>query len=521
MDTKYEVLLVDDEPLAIEGLKLLVDWDKYGFRIGGTCENGEEAIRRIRADAPDLVVTDIRMPVMDGLRLIEETREGGDRSTLFVITSGYDDFDYALRAMRLGVSNYLTKPLMDDETDEMLRRVRAQLEERTRRSVQALRADIGLERRALSLALFGGDEEEQTPDLCGALERLSSRAGEWVYLRLTTNAQWMPAVREALAPLQAGPDGCRLIDEGRFAVGIVLGLPDEAAALGAGEAARAFGQALLDRLPPESAGQVRLAAGRSVERPEELGASLRSAEEAAAFLFFGGSDLVLHADIAAKRLSFDASVLEQADRIAALTEGGSREEIVRLLGEAFAGFRARLTSPELVRMFAARIVLRCAYVCEELGGDSEETIRRSPFCRDVPLLPDLAETGLALEKFCLDCRLQASRLTERSGGGVQAQVAEFLRERYAETFTIRELAERFYVHPVYLGQSFTRKYGVGIAQFVHELRIEEACRLLLEEDLPSSAIAERVGYKGYPHFLKQFEKKTGLKPAEYRAQASS
>src|SRR5690606_18356850 len=102
---------------------------------------------------------------------------------------------------------------------------------------------------------------------------------------------------------------------------------------------------------------------------------------------------------------------------------------------------------------------------------------------------------------------------------IQAEVAEYLRAHYKETFTIREVAERFYVHPVYLGQSFTRRYGIGILEYVHELRIEDAKRQLGHADASLSAIAESVGYNGYQHFLKHFEKRAGMKPTDYRSQA--
>jgi YesN/AraC family two-component response regulator len=252
----YRVLLVDDEPHALEGLQMMVDWERYGFRVAGACRDGEEAMRQIRIEPPDLVVTDIRMPVMDGLALIEEAQRSGLRDLLFVIASGYHDFEYAARAVRLGVSHYLTKPVIASEAEEMLGRLSAELRE-----------------------------------------------------------------RERMAPASDG------------------------------------------REPPEA-----------------------------------------------------------------------------------------------------------------------------------PLAP------------------------ERSG--VQTEVAEYLRAHYRCSLTIRELAERFYVHPVYLGQSFARKYGMSIADYVHELRIEEARRLLESTDMTLGAIAEAVGYNAYQHFLKQFERRTGMKPAAYRTLAS-
>jgi YesN/AraC family two-component response regulator len=250
----YKVLLVDDEPHALDGLGLTIDWQRLGCRIAGTYRNGEEAMRHIRREPPDLVVTDIRMPVMDGLALIEEARRSGKGSIMFVIASGYHDFDYAVRALRLGVSHYLTKPVIGAEAEEVLSSLIQELHER---------------------------------------ERFESASGG------------------------TQPNG------------------------------------------PHA--------------PEEA--------------------------------------------------------------------------------------------------------------------------------------------------GIQAEVAEFLRVHYKETFTIREIAERFYVHPVYLGQSFTRRYGIGILEYVHELRIEDAKRQLGHTDASLSAISESVGYNGYQHFLKHFEKRAGMKPTDYRLQS--
>lgn len=508
----YDVLLVDDEPLAIEGLKLLVNWEKYGFRIQGTCENGEEAIRHILSNPPDLVVTDIRMPVMDGLRLIEETREKADRAPMFVIMSGYDDFDYALRAMRLGVSNYLTKPVADDEAEEMLRSLSERLEERSKQAEIAREREAQRERRALAFLLFGSEEQRQ--DALPELSRLSASARSWIYVRIKTEASFLPSVRNAVRSLEE-QSGCRMVEAGNFSLGVAIGSDTGSAE----EEARAFAEQLLKALPPESRGRIRMAAGHSVADPEELKASLESAEEAAKFLFFGEEELVVFADVKHRELSCDPSVLGLADRIAALTESGGEDEIRAAIKEAFERFEARLTLPELVETFATRVAVRCASICEELGGDAEETLRRSPFFGSVANPRDLGATQRLLEGFCLAFRTEASRLRERNSGGIQAQVADFLRHHYTETFTIRELAEMFYVHPVYLGQSFTRRYGMGIAEFIHDLRIEEACKLLQDRDLPSGVIAERLGYKAYQHFLKQFEKKTGTKPAEYRARA--
>lgn len=508
----YEVLLIDDEPFAIEGLKLLVDWERYGFQIGGTYENGEDAVQRICSNPPDLVVTDIRMPGMDGLRLIEETRSRGNRSTLFVIASGYGDFDYALRAMHLGVSNYLTKPLIDEEAADMLEKLSQELRERALKECVTRQAAALVEQQALEAALFGKGEKRQDQE--AVLDRLSHNVSSWCWVQITAESGTMPSLREAI----------RLIDSQEHAIaflkliessscGIVIGFTQNGHL---DTQVRQFAEQLLVRLPMESKEQIRLAVGRSVLKPEELHISLQSANTASQLSFFDGSRLTFYEQTIGMELSFEAPPLHLADRIAELTEKGSEDEVRSALASMITRFKEERLEPKRVLSYAEHVVVACAAVLKELGGDPESLIRSSPFFGNAPPLPTIDQTHQQLEHFCLSCRKEILLIRECRGGGVQGQVAHFLRNNYMDTFTIQELAERFYVHPAYLGQSFTRRYGVGISEFVHRLRIEEACRLLKSSKLTSYLIAERLGYKDYRHFLKQFEKRTGVKPTVYR-----
>ncbi|KUP23293.1 helix-turn-helix domain-containing protein [Paenibacillus sp. DMB5] len=99
---------------------------------------------------------------------------------------------------------------------------------------------------------------------------------------------------------------------------------------------------------------------------------------------------------------------------------------------------------------------------------------------------------------------------------VVRDINRYVQEHYRESLTIQRLAEIFYLHPVYLGQLLIKKNGIGFNELLHNLRIEEAARLLEERTLKLSEIAERVGYANYGQFLKQFEKKMHLSPNEYR-----
>ena len=119
-------MLVDDEPMALEGLRLLIDWKTEGFLICAECSSAAEALAQLKEAAPDLIVTDIRMSGMDGLELMLQAKIRGYTGQ-FVIISGYGDFEYAQQALRIGVAGYLLKPIEPTEASEVLEHVRRKL----------------------------------------------------------------------------------------------------------------------------------------------------------------------------------------------------------------------------------------------------------------------------------------------------------------------------------------------------------------------------------------------------------
>lgn len=118
----YRIILVDDEEEVRKSIIRKIDWQAVGFTVVGDAENGEDALEKIEALEPDVVLTDIRMPYMDGLTLAEKIRQRYP-SMKIVIFSGYDDFDYAKRAIKLNVTEYILKPVNVEELTAILRRI--------------------------------------------------------------------------------------------------------------------------------------------------------------------------------------------------------------------------------------------------------------------------------------------------------------------------------------------------------------------------------------------------------------
>lgn len=103
------IFLVDDEPLVLIGMQGMLNWSELGYEVAGTARNGAEALKAIEEKRPDIVVSDIRMPVMDGFTLAESCHKDGSALPVFIMLTSYEEFDYVKRSMRLGVVDYLVK----------------------------------------------------------------------------------------------------------------------------------------------------------------------------------------------------------------------------------------------------------------------------------------------------------------------------------------------------------------------------------------------------------------------------
>ena len=97
------IFLVDDEPLVLIGMQGMLNWSELGYEVAGTARNGAEALKAIEEKHPDIVVSDIRMPVMDGFTLAESCHKDGSALPVFIMLTSYEEFDYVKRSMRLGV----------------------------------------------------------------------------------------------------------------------------------------------------------------------------------------------------------------------------------------------------------------------------------------------------------------------------------------------------------------------------------------------------------------------------------
>lgn len=123
----YKLIIVDDEEEVRKGIIQKIEWSKYNFEISGEAENGREALDLIEENIPDAVITDITMPLMDGLELAAIIRESFPTVKTIILT-GFDDFRFAQQAIKYGVSDYILKPVQPKDIDDLMEKLKIQID---------------------------------------------------------------------------------------------------------------------------------------------------------------------------------------------------------------------------------------------------------------------------------------------------------------------------------------------------------------------------------------------------------
>ena len=162
----YNILVVDDEARQREAVINSVDWQRAGFNVVGDAENGIEALEQLEKLEPDLILTDIKMPLMTGLELARKAREVRP-ATKFVILSGYDDFEYAQEAFKYNVIRYLLKPVSAQELGDELLKIREEMDlefEHLKSGASDENTALRLEKAEFLLPLLLGTSDDNYPD---------------------------------------------------------------------------------------------------------------------------------------------------------------------------------------------------------------------------------------------------------------------------------------------------------------------------------------------------------------------
>ena len=275
-----KVFLVDDEIVIREGIRESFPWDKTPYTLVGEAPDGEMALPMIRDTNPDIVITDIKMPFMDGLELCRSLRARMPWIGIIVL-SGYDEFEYARQCIQLGVREYLLKPINSAELKEALDKVSAQMQEERSSLAHAssLRARMGNDNKFVKEKLVGSlftDEaaEEDAVNVIRQLAAMGCPLPSPCYVVI--DAAFAPTGKgqEAVGILAETAEGSVLTSPGRVGTRLLV---TGAGSEDAEEKAYSLAASVAQELERAGCGEIRIGIGEIVDRPENILHSFKSA----------------------------------------------------------------------------------------------------------------------------------------------------------------------------------------------------------------------------------------------------
>lgn len=511
----FKVVLVDDEVYARQGLRQFTDWARHGFTIVAEASNGEEALDVIEATAPDLVVTDIRMPVLDGLELIQAVKQRRLAEPSYIIVSGYNDFKYAQQAVRFGVKDFILKPIEEEELDKTLQLVSQSLK---RDQANVRDRERTASRAAFERFLTGGAGARPTAELLHTLGLADEEAYCFFDVELNDwpdapEGRWRASVEEAVEEAVRGRDA--LVHERQrgvysFVVGGTARRRDETTW-------RTFAASLQRRLRESLGAKAIVYGGKPATSPEALYESFRTSGESLAHKYaVEGDGPILYEDIENRSLTYmdlDESLYGR------LIEAVDEQDAAAALAAAedmFARFRTDRYAVEAVNASITRCTIGVVRIIQSLEGNERELATLEPILTWSQAPASYERLKAMFAAYLEESVPLIAELRKKSVKGNIQKIKQYIETHYHQNISLKSIASIFYMNPVYLGQLFKRTYGLYFNEFLLQIRMQEAKRLLRQTELRIYEIADRVGFNNSDYFVTQFEKVERKTPSEYR-----
>lgn len=521
----YQVLVADDEINICQLIKYLVNWDELNLELCGIAYNGVEAFEAIQRLRPQIVISDIRMSGMDGISLLEKIRAEGIDCP-FILVSGYRQFEYAQRAIQLGVTDYIVKPIKKKELNDALRKAI---------DVPDTQNDLQEERQERQLNLEQS-VRKNLENLAGAIEVNAAKLGELSLaalteqygLHLSGNQRILfaklvcsePYDAETLALLTDKLKRC--LQESAWLDQSVCA-DWEYGVLLAGSSESQIASLSLIQKKCQSVISVfanwKVVLGGCEPFPEEtfLQALQRTAGAAEQHYFRPTEDAFLAGTVSDRQrfqdLVSDWNLLPESMQI--LDAKSVCEQVRR-------GFRTleQANSPEVLFRYADWVIgamnhALSAFNLERPTTEEPQYLQRNPMMEELHHCQSLLSM---CERLCLRLESQINQtrgVIEQTENKPIRLVQEMVDSRYMEQISLTDASELTGLTTVYLSVLFKKETGTNFKDYLTDVRMDKA-KELLRKGGNINAVAEKVGYKDSKYFSHLFAKLVGINPAQYK-----
>jgi two-component system response regulator YesN len=523
----WKVVIIDDDPNLLEGMRYAIPWKELNAEWAGEAIDGKEGMELILQAKPDIIISDIDMPVMNGLEMLEALRREQYEGK-FIILSGYSDFEYARQALRLSVDDYLSKPITIDSLKKVLERVIGNLEQERLKEQEAQEHEQRLQdfepyvMKEWLKSLLIGDANKQVVQsdliqakverwekqvhvvLCMELEMSDGLKNWYAFGRNLMRFAIQNVVREIMDAYGAEYEYIEM-NSRLYALLIHLDADGESKHLMESitrQSSRQIETCLRDHVKLVMATGI----GSIQQDWRQLGESFERACHT-----LKGETLGQNGPIQGQEISSVRFFHQLAEAVRNVQE----EHGNRLIAEYTAGLKAAEPfHKQDVKLFVSELWIIMNYTLYDIGIELKSIY---PAFEPVSE-PDDEHTAVSLQRWLEEMVRTIIHSTHMNENVRHQKIVEFItqftHEHYMEDITLGMIAEKVQVSKNYLGQIFKNVMNETFNNYVTRIRMERAKGMLLEGNLYIYEVAEKVGYNSISYFSTQFKKYTGYNPTD-------
>lgn len=492
-DLKIKVLLVDDEPIELDLLEHSINWEELGISQIRRASNGKRALQMIREEMPDIVITDIRMPVMDGLALARHiTAE--ELPVKIIFLTGYDDFSYIQVAFRVAAVDYVLKPVIPVKIRSVLRQTIERIQKE-----KGLRTSIEVSRYLSLEQLIQGETSEE---LCRTFEGDTSR-----YFLIMVFGKWEKQVYKKVPREIPG------VSYGAFGLNACVFLLEE------NLDPPIIARQILENLPETRAWAA--VCYTEAKEVKELHGAYEVCISYVDRIFMMGPGTVLsavHTDTTQKEELSAAMLRPVIDGLTAIIPEGDAEATEQAVKTLFTEIKSRSRKKkqvtgclkELLRWLEAYFIRRNPDIKLFLAHTMEmsaEEIENSVFFS-------------CAQKSFQSYLMQIHSCYQMQGHGkkswVVRQVKEYVEMNYRDSLNLEQLGQKLYLSVNYIRTIFKEQTGDTILEYITDYRFSKAEQLLKDKRLKIGDVSRMVGYDNVSYFTSLFTKRYGISPRDYQ-----
>ena len=528
-----KVFLVEDEFVMREGIKNNIDWNSHGYEFCGEASDGELAFPMIQKLNPDIVITDIKMPFMDGLELSRLIKKELP-FTEIIILSGYEEFEYAKEAIKIGVSQYLTKPINGEEllreVDLLAEKISEKRKEREIREkyVREMEENFLGERKNLFQYLVTGSKSMS--ELLEISDKLNIDLSAIWYRVVLVKIQSMNHARDEYSnSLVQIEQKLKAIDEDKGLLVFDRNLEGQALIF------KADTREELEKIQNDYLGKMRdllgdykqiryfVGIGMPVNRLSELPSSFEQASHAFAHRYLVKESCIWNYEEMEQNIYHDEEFNisnvnpKQLDRskLREFLKFGDKEEVTYFVEEYFKDLGPNAMKSNMFRQY----IILDAYFCVVDFLDSLQLQKDE--LEPLDITSGILQSEETAIKYVIRIIEKALELREKTAsnryGGIVDEVKKYIDKNYAdEDLSLNVLASHVNFSPNHLSMVFSQQTGKTFIKYLTDFRMSKAKELLRCTGKRSSEISLEVGYKDPHYFSYLFKKTQGMTPTQYR-----